>query len=162
MHPRPSNMCLRLHLSNSDNNQYFNSQPINILDSLSEFKKLTELRLYNVRDINLTPFQVQDKCRNLKRLTFESDHPISESVVLRLLDNNTNTNINFVASLRRLDLRLLYLSATYTRYLVDYFPKQLIYLRIDTLFQTLFEWIELVGMELASRFMKKVACIKNK
>ncbi|KAI9248327.1 hypothetical protein EDC94DRAFT_589468 [Helicostylum pulchrum] len=139
----------------------FNSQHINTLHSLTEFEKLTELNFQNKYDIDLTPFQVQHKCPNLKRLRFDSDFPISESTMLRLLDNNSRTNLNVFASLSHLDLRLPSLSATYTRYLVDYFPNQLLDFCIIISNQTMFNWIGSVGIEAALLFMGKVGSIKE-
>ncbi|GAA5806258.1 hypothetical protein HPULCUR_011789 [Helicostylum pulchrum] len=138
---------------------HLNSQHINTLDSLTKFKKLTNLSIDNKHDINLTPFQVQDSCSNLEQLKFSSDYPISENVMLRRLSNNIN--LDFVASLKCLELELPSLSATYTRYLVDYFPNQLIDIDITISDQSPFSWIGSVGKELALGLMEKAGRVKG-
>ncbi|KAI9266419.1 hypothetical protein EDC94DRAFT_583054 [Helicostylum pulchrum] len=108
----------------------FNSQQTNILDFLNRFKKLTKLELCNEHDISLTSFQIQENCSNLEHLEFISDLPISESAMQH---------------------------ATYTIYLVDYFPNQLTDLDIMISSLSIFDWIDIVGMKLALRFMEKAA-----
>ncbi|GAA5809718.1 hypothetical protein MFLAVUS_003131 [Mucor flavus] len=138
----------------------FDSQQINIINSLTQFKKLTTLILWNNYDTNLTPFQIQDNCSNLTHLGFVSDHPISESATRRVLDNNRRINLNFISSMAYFYLRLPSLSATYTRYLVDYFPNHLKYLTIIS-HQNILKWFDIVGMELALRLMEKTGRIKE-
>ncbi|GAA5800681.1 hypothetical protein HPULCUR_006117 [Helicostylum pulchrum] len=60
-----------------------------------------------------------------------------------------------------LALYLSSLSATYTRYLVDYFPTQLADLHIRTSDQNPFDWIDIVGIELALIFMAKAGSIEE-
>ncbi|GAA5806361.1 hypothetical protein HPULCUR_011894 [Helicostylum pulchrum] len=138
----------------------FNSQQINILNSLTQFKKLTKLELHNKNDINLTPFYILENCPNLEHLVFFSYHDsICESAMQHILDNDRRINLSFISSLAHLDLYLPYLSATYTRCLIDYFPNQLTNLNITISIQNIFGWIDIVGMELALRLMEKVGSI---
>ncbi|KAI9263974.1 hypothetical protein EDC94DRAFT_658865 [Helicostylum pulchrum] len=136
-----------------------NSRKTNISNLLTRFKKLTKLELYNRHDINLTPFQIQDSCPNLELLVFDSLHPISDSGMQHILDDNRRINLNFISSLTCLNLCLPSLSAMYTRYLVDYFPNQLTDLHITISRQNIFNWIEIVGMDLALRLMEKAGGI---
>ncbi|GAA5816609.1 hypothetical protein MFLAVUS_010139 [Mucor flavus] len=154
---RNSITCIRLLYTM--NTIDFKSQEINVIDSLTQFKKLTKLKLRNKHDINLTPFQIQDNCPNLEHLEFLSRHPISESAMQHILDDKRRTNLNFISSLTYLELHLPSLSATYTKYLVDYFPNQLTDLNIKIALQSIFNWIEIVGMEVASRLMEKAGGI---
>ncbi|KAI8083667.1 hypothetical protein BDF21DRAFT_397903 [Thamnidium elegans] len=75
-------------------------------DSLIQFKQLAELVFRNKHDIDLTPFQVQEKYFNLKRLKFTSEYLISESTMLHLLDNSSIINLNFISTLTDLTLGL--------------------------------------------------------
>ncbi|GAA5806350.1 hypothetical protein HPULCUR_011883 [Helicostylum pulchrum] len=70
---RNSITCIRL-LLDDRHTINFDSQQINILNSLNQFKKLTKLELYNLNDINLTPFEIQDSCPNLEHLKFELNY----------------------------------------------------------------------------------------
>ncbi|GAA5805456.1 hypothetical protein HPULCUR_010972 [Helicostylum pulchrum] len=137
----------------------FNSQQTNILDFLTQFKKLTKLELYNEHDISLTSFQIQENCSNLEHLEFISDLPISESAMQHVLDDKRRINLNFISNLTYLGLNISSLSATYTRYLVDYFPNQLTDLDIMISSLSIFDWIDIVGMKLALRFMEKAGSI---
>ncbi|GAA5801419.1 hypothetical protein HPULCUR_006865 [Helicostylum pulchrum] len=65
-------------------------------------------------------------------------------------------NLDFIASLSQLYLDITSLLATYTRYLVDYFPDQLLRLTIGIRRQNFFKWLDIVGMELALKFMEKL------
>ncbi|GAA5813864.1 hypothetical protein MFLAVUS_007351 [Mucor flavus] len=131
----------------------YNSRQTNTtLNSLTQFRKLTKLELHNTVDTNLAPFQIQDSCPKLKHLEFFSDHPISESAVRYVLNDNRRIDLNFISSLPSL-------SATYTRYLVDYFSNQLNDLNIVISRQNIFKWIDIIGMELATSFMKKAGGI---
>ncbi|GAA5813779.1 hypothetical protein MFLAVUS_007266 [Mucor flavus] len=154
---RSSITCIRLLYDK--NMIHFNSPPTNVLNLLTQFDKLTKLELHNKDDINLTPFQVQDKCPNLEHLGFFSRHPISESAMRHILYDSRRINLNFISSLTYLVLGLPSLSATYTRYLVDYFPNQLTTLNIKMSLQNIFDWIDIVGMELALRLMERVSSI---
>ncbi|KAI9244997.1 hypothetical protein EDC94DRAFT_653752 [Helicostylum pulchrum] len=136
-----------------------NSRKTNISNLLTRFKKLTKLELYNIHDINLTPFQIQDSCPNLELLVFDSRHPISDSAMQHILDDNRRINLNFISSLTCLNLYLPSLSVMYTRYLVDYFPNQLTDLHITISRQNIFNWIDIVGMDLALRLMEKAGGI---
>ncbi|GAA5815416.1 hypothetical protein MFLAVUS_008924 [Mucor flavus] len=139
----------------------FNSQQINVFDSLTQFKELTELEFHNKYDIHLTPIHVQDHCPKLKYLKFASDYPISESVMLPLLDRSSKINLNFISSLRNLTLELPSLSDIYTRYLVDYIPNQLTDLSIEISGQSLFNWVDTVEIELALGLMEKIGVIEE-
>ncbi|GAA5813731.1 hypothetical protein MFLAVUS_007218 [Mucor flavus] len=150
---RNSITCIRLGYDRDTFN--FDSQEINILNSLTQFKKLTKLVLYNFREINLT----QDDFPNLEYLEYLSRHPISESAMRHVLDHKRIIDLNFISSLTSLELSLPSLTATYTIYLVEYFPNQLTDLRITITHQIMFDWIRMVGMELASRLMEKAGSI---
>ncbi|GAA5805523.1 hypothetical protein HPULCUR_011040 [Helicostylum pulchrum] len=139
----------------------FDSQQINILNSLNQFKKLKKLVIHNLNDSNLTPFQIQDNCPNLERLEFASHHPVSDSAVRNILDYNIRTYSNVISNLTYLQLKLPSLSAVYTTYFVDYFPNQLTCIYITISLQHFFNWIDIVGMELALRLMEKVGRIKE-
>ncbi|KAI9261788.1 hypothetical protein EDC94DRAFT_584669 [Helicostylum pulchrum] len=121
----------------------FNPQQINILNSLTQFKQLTQPVFYNKHDMNLMPYHVQDVCLRLKHFTFFSDYSISESAMQHLLDTNSQMNINFSTCLSHLDLEFPSLSATYTRILIDCFPNQLLISSIKILSQVFFNWINL-------------------
>ncbi|KAI9274059.1 hypothetical protein EDC94DRAFT_644344 [Helicostylum pulchrum] len=136
-----------------------NSRKTDISNLLTRFKKLTKLELHNRHDINLTPFQIQDSCPNLELLVFDSRHPISDSAMHYILDDNRRINLNFISSLTCLNLCLPSLSAMYTRYLVDYFPNQLTDLHITISRQNILNWIDIVGMDLALRLMEKAGDI---
>ncbi|KAI9261809.1 hypothetical protein EDC94DRAFT_672060 [Helicostylum pulchrum] len=146
--------CMTLHYCESTLN--FNSQEINVLHSLTQFKQLTQLEFYNKHDMNLTPYHVQDVCPRLKHFAFVPDYPISESMTLRLLESSSKINLDFIASLSQLYLDITSLLATYTRYLVGYFSDQLLRLTIGVSRQNFFKWLDIVGMELALKFMEKL------
>ncbi|GAA5802088.1 hypothetical protein HPULCUR_007548 [Helicostylum pulchrum] len=156
---RDSISCMTLYYCESS--ILFNSQQINAFNSLSQFKRLTQLEFYNKHDINLTPLHVQDICPNLKHLKFASDYPIFETVMLHLLDKNSKINLNSIASLSHLELKVPSLLSVFTKYLVDYFLNQLIMITIDILSQGFFSWIDVVGMELALKLMEKVGKVKE-
>lgn len=132
----------------------FNSQQIDILNSLADFKQLTQLEFRNSHSTTLTPSHVLERCPNLKHLKYVSDYQISESAMSHVLGNNCKLNINFIASLSHLDLSLSSLLATRTRYFVDCFPNQLTILTIWIRNQNFFKWIDTVGMELALKHGK--------
>ncbi|KAI9266291.1 hypothetical protein EDC94DRAFT_646931 [Helicostylum pulchrum] len=152
---RSSITCIRL-LYNR------NTVSFNILNFLTKFKKLTKLELRNKHDVNLTPFQIQDSCPNLEYLNFRCDpYSTSDRVMRQTLDDNRRINLNFISSLTYLELCLPYLSATYARYLIDYFPNHLTDLSIIISHQYFFNWIDIVGMDLALRLMEKSGSIKK-
>ncbi|GAA5811285.1 hypothetical protein MFLAVUS_004718 [Mucor flavus] len=95
------------------------SQQIDVLNSLTQFKQLTELYFHNKHDMNLTPFHIQNMCPHLKQLKFVSDYSVPESMILDPSSNNIKIDLKFITSLRHLELHLPSLSAAYTRYLVD-------------------------------------------
>ncbi|KAI9262957.1 hypothetical protein EDC94DRAFT_671237 [Helicostylum pulchrum] len=135
-----------------------NSQQTNAINSLTQFKELTALDFRNKYDTYLTPFRVQDQCPKLKNL-IASDYPISESVMLSLLDKSSKINLNSISSLRNLVSKLPSLSNIYTRYLVDYIPNQLTDLSIEISRQSLFNWFDIVEIELALGLMEKISII---
>ncbi|GAA5813750.1 hypothetical protein MFLAVUS_007237 [Mucor flavus] len=139
----------------------FNSQHMDLIDSLTRFKKLTKLVFYNINNIHLTPFQILDNCPNLEHFKFISSYPISEAASRHILDDNRRLNLNLISNLTNLDLRLPFLSTTYTLYLVDYFPNHLTDLYIEIFLQNIFYWIPVVGLELALRFMEKAGGIED-
>ncbi|GAA5801125.1 hypothetical protein HPULCUR_006567 [Helicostylum pulchrum] len=149
---RNSISCIRLAYDRKPNN--FESQLINILNSLTQFKQLTKLELHGKRDINYIAFGIPENFPDIERLEFFSD-PISESAIRHILNDNRRINLNFISSLTHLDLLLPYLSATYTRHLVDYFPNQL----TDLNLMIFPHRIDIVGMELALRLMEKAGSI---
>ncbi|GAA5806268.1 hypothetical protein HPULCUR_011799 [Helicostylum pulchrum] len=137
------------------------SQQINMLSLLTQFKKLTKLVLHNENDIDLTPFQIQENCPNLKHLAFFSQQQISENVVQHIIDVNRRIDLNFISSLTYLDLHIPSLSATYTKYLIDYLPNKLTNVVIVITRQNIFTWMDIVGMELALKFMEKIGDIQE-
>lgn len=139
----------------------FNSQEINVLNSLTQFKQLTQLEFYNDHDINLTPYHVKDVCPRLKNFKFVSAYPISENIMLRLLEKNNKLDLNSMASLTHLDLGFPSLPKMYTKYLIEYFPNQLIMITIRILFQGFFSWTDIVGMKLALKLMEKLGKVKE-
>ncbi|KAI8095984.1 hypothetical protein BDF21DRAFT_394266 [Thamnidium elegans] len=155
------NSISRMSLSYDKSTIVFNSQQINILNSLTQFNQLEWLHFKNSLDIDLTPYHVQNVCPELKHLIFFSNFPISERAILRLLGTNSEMNRNFSTSLISLELQLPSLSATYTRYLVDYFPSQLNKITIRIPCQGIFGWINTVGMGLALQLMEKIGKIKE-
>ncbi|KAI9266339.1 hypothetical protein EDC94DRAFT_657868 [Helicostylum pulchrum] len=158
---RNSITCIRL-LLDDRHTINFDPQQINILNSLNQFKKLTKLELYNLNDINLTPFEIQDSCPNLEHLKFVSNNDsICESAMRRISDNRRRINLNCISNLTYLELSLLSLSAVYTTYLVDYFPNQLTDLTVTICSQNVFNWIDIVGMEPALRLMEKAGSIEE-
>ncbi|GAA5805410.1 hypothetical protein HPULCUR_010926 [Helicostylum pulchrum] len=139
----------------NENPVNFNSQQINTLNLFAQFKKLIKLELRNIDDINLTPFQIQDNCPNLEHLDFSSHYPVSDSVMQHILDNKRRIILNCISNLTDLELELPSLSAVYMAYLVDYFPNQLTDLTISICTENMFNWIDIVGMELALSLMDK-------
>lgn len=140
----------------------FNLHQINMVNSLTHFKKLTELELYTRNDIHLTAFQVQNNCPNLKHLTFNTQNDSGYKIhVPYVFDDISIINLNFISNLTYLDLHIPFLSTTYTSYLVDYFPNQLTEIYIKLFCQKFFSWIAMVGMELALKLMEKVGGVKE-
>lgn len=149
------NTISSLHLLYNKSTICFESQQIDILNSLTHFKQLTELYFHNKHDMNLTLFHIQNMSPHLKQLIFVSDYSVPESMILDPSSNNIKIDLKFITSLRHLELHLPSLSAAYTRYLIDYFPDQCIQLIIKISEQTLIGWINIVGMELALKLLEK-------
>ncbi|GAA5799916.1 hypothetical protein HPULCUR_005337, partial [Helicostylum pulchrum] len=111
---------------------------------------------------SITCIELLNDGHTMNRLnSLTHDHPISESVMRHILDDSRRINLNFISSLTSLELRLPSLSAKYTKYLVDCFPDQLTDLTTKISDQNIFNWIDIVGMELALRLMKKAGCIEK-
>lgn len=113
------NTISSIHLLYNKSTIHFESQQIDVLNSLTQFKQLTELYFHNKHDMNLTPFHIQNMCPHLKQLKFVSDYSVPESMILDPSSNNIKIDLKFITSLRHLELHLPSLSAAYTRYLVD-------------------------------------------
>lgn len=138
----------------------YSKADLNILQLLSDFKQLKNLKLYNTLDNDLTTFDIQDLCPKLTTLDFSTrleipDSCVEEELLKPISARKSNSLQNLVITFPKLTI-------SYINYLKAHFPPgSLSKLWITRNRMDWYNWMQKTGLAGALEFVHYMSSFPN-